>query len=170
MAGAMIEVRVDGRAGAELARIADRAGDLADALREFGEYLLESHDRRFAQGVAPNGAPWAPLAASTLARKRGPGILRESQRLRQSLRYQLAGDTLQFGTDVVYAAAQQFGLPARTLRPKHGKALWWPGLPHPVAAVHHPGLPPRPFIGVSDDDLAELGRIVAGYLLDGATA
>jgi hypothetical protein len=25
------------------------------------------------------------------------------------------------------------------------RALWWPGLPHPVGGVMHPGLPARPF-------------------------
>lgn len=165
MTGAMIEVDVSGRAGHELRKIADRAGDLADAQREFGEYLLGAHERRFEAEVDPDGQPWAPLAPSTLEQKAGDGILRDSGRLASSLHYQMEGDTLLFGTNVEYAEYQQLGTDPYDIRPKSAKALAWPGAAHPVAVVHHPGLPARPFIGLADADLDYLGRIVADYLM-----
>lgn len=167
MTGAMVEVKVHGNAGKALRQLADRADDLGDAQREFGEHLLVSHAQRFRAEVDPDGTPWAPLAPSTLARKKGPGILRETRKLANSLRYQLEGDTLLFGTDVEYAEYQQFGTDPYTIRPTSAKALFWPGAAHPVAVVHHPGLKARPFIGLSDDDLTYLERIVVDYLRDG---
>jgi hypothetical protein len=52
------------------------------------------------------------------------------------------------GTD--HWAPQEYGARPHTIRPKgppEGKqALWWPGLPHPVGAVRHPGNAPQPFM------------------------
>ena len=144
--------------------LADRAGDLHDALAEAGEILMVSTPFRFVQGVAPDGAPWVPLAPSTLAQKKGPGILRENLHLMGSFRYQMLGQDLHFGTNVPYAAAQHFGLPVRTTTPKHGKALAWPGGKHPVSKVNPPGLKARPFVGLSTEDEERILEAVADYL------
>jgi hypothetical protein len=37
------------------------------------------------------------------------------------------------------------------IRPKHARALFWPGAQHPVMVVHHPGVHPRPFLRPSAD-------------------
>lgn len=38
-----------------------------------------------------------------------------------------------------------------TIRPVRKKALWWEGLEHPVAAVRHPGVRPRPYLRPAAD-------------------
>lgn len=40
----------------------------------------------------------------------------------------------------------EHGTPAHDIEPKRKKALAWPGGPHPVKVVHHPGTSPRPFM------------------------
>ena len=37
------------------------------------------------------------------------------------------------------------------IRPRRRKALWWPGLEHPVKVVHHPGVRPRPYLRPTAD-------------------
>jgi len=166
MTGTLIDIDADTpRVGAALAVLSNRLADLRDPLAEIGELMVDSTFHRIgAGGPAPDGSPWAPLAPSTLARKKGPGPLRENLTLQGSFRYQVEGDAVVWGTNLVYAAAQQFGLPARTIRPKRGKALAWPGAKHPVAKVNHPGLKPRPFLGVSIDDEGLIMEVVQDYL------
>lgn len=168
MTGAILDVTGNaGQVGEALDELLKRAGNLRDPLAEIGELLLPSIHQRFNQGVAPDGSPWAPLAPSTLARKKGPGILRESLHLQGSFRYQVGNDELLVGTNVPYAAAHQFGLPAHTIRPKSGKALMWPGAKHPVKKVEHPGLKARPFLGLSIEDEAAILDVVKDYLAGG---
>jgi hypothetical protein len=33
-----------------------------------------------------------------------------------------------------------------TIRPRRKRALWWPGAPHPMGAVAHPGVRPRDYL------------------------
>ncbi|MGH8350982.1 MAG: phage virion morphogenesis protein, partial [Pseudomonas sp.] len=94
----------------------------------------------------------------------GPGTLRESLHLQSSIRYQVEGEAVRIGTDVPYAAAHQFGTPARVIRPRHGKALSWPGAGHPVKQVNHPGLLARPFLGLSSEDESDILAMLADYL------
>ena len=48
-----------------------------------------------------------------------------------------------------YERAIRLGIPAKDMNPilpRKKKALWWPGLPHPVKAVYnHPGIKPNPY-------------------------
>jgi phage gpG-like protein len=88
---------------------------------------------------------WAPLKSGQ------PSTLRKSGTLWQSIRVTETGETgVTVGSDRKYAAIHQMGgrTPARVIRPRNGKALWWPGAAHPVKSVNHPGskMPPRPFL------------------------
>lgn len=110
MAGSMLEVSVDtSPVGKALDDLAERLGDLTTPLNDIAEYLYQSTDDRFRQQVAPDGSPWAPLAASTLERKKGPRILREKGTLQDTLRHNVSNNELAFGTDRVYGAIHQLG-------------------------------------------------------------
>ena len=43
-----------------------------------------------------------------------------------------------------------------------GSALWWPGAPHPVRAVHHPGTKGQFFV---DRSFEQLQPLIPGYFL-----
>ena len=45
-----------------------------------------------------------------------------------------------------YAIYVHEGTGPHEIRPKNGKALFWPGAAHPVAKVNHPGTKPNRFI------------------------
>lgn len=47
---------------------------------------------------------------------------------------------------IAYALPVEKGTRPHPIYPRRKKALWWPGLPHPVAMVNHPGTEARPFL------------------------
>jgi len=51
-----------------------------------------------------------------------------------------------FVANTPYAEPLHEGSKPYVIRPKVKKALHWPGLPHPVKKVNHPGLKPRPWM------------------------
>lgn len=46
-----------------------------------------------------------------------------------------------------YAPDVEFGTAPHTIWPVNGEALWWPGLPHPVKRVNHPGTKANDYMG-----------------------
>jgi len=144
MAGSALrlDVRYDDRQVMRaLRRLQDAAGDLSPALRDIGERLLISHDERFRAQVDPEGNPWQALTDKYKARKkRNPNkILIRAVKLKNSLDYQLEGESLRFGTPLVYGATHQFGDPER-------------------------GIPARPFLGISDGDRSVILDILQDHL------
>jgi phage virion morphogenesis protein len=143
MAGATIEVQIDDAAVIERLQRLSRIGDVDPALEDFGTYLLDSHEFRFQLEVSPEGEPWELLNPAYRRRKLAAGgpdrILTFSGDLRETLRYQVGGGELRFGTDRPYGATHQFGDFDR-------------------------GIPARPFLGLSEDDEAELADILQAHL------
>ncbi|MGY4903314.1 HK97 gp10 family phage protein [Streptomyces sp. 900116325] len=81
------------------------------------------------------------------ARRRAPV---DTGRLRSSIvsRAENSGRSVGYvvGTNVKYAAAIEYGTDEYDIFPTNKRALYWPGARHPVAKVHHPAMPARPFI------------------------
>lgn len=81
------------------------------------------------------------------ARRRAPV---DTGRLRSSIvtRAETSGRAVGYevGTNVNYAAAIEYGTAEYDIFPTNKKALYWPGARHPVAKVHHPAMPARPFM------------------------
>lgn len=154
MAGAMLDVRLDtSQAGEALAKLAERLGDITTPLLDIAEYLHQATDERFVKKIAPDGSPWAPLSPVTLARKKGPRILRESGLLQDTLRHQVSDNELAFGTDRVYGAVHQFGQ-------KRGAS----GTNKRGAPIPWGDIPARPYLGLSSEDESEILAIVGDYL------
>lgn len=89
----------------------------------------------------------------------GPDIARDAARycpertgaLKDSIEHHVEGDDLIVsatgGTDGrTYAAYVELGTVPHIIRPREKRALFWPGAPHPVGVVHHPGTRPQPFL------------------------
>ncbi|NER90353.1 phage virion morphogenesis protein [Moorena sp. SIO3A2] len=101
------------------ARVRARASnqDLTKPLRESMAYVDSRTKLRFLREVDPDGKPWAPLAPSTLKRKKGT-ILRETGRLINSLTWTVAADSAVYFTNVFYSIYLHFGtrfMPARPI-------------------------------------------------------
>lgn len=153
MAGSFIEIDLTGYIGvtSALNRLIKKGQSLEPALLDIGEYLLESHEQRFQQQVAPDGTAWEKLSTATIERKaktnQSDKILRGYGTLADSLHYQIHGNQLQFGSNQEYAAMHQFG----------GKT---------AANSMIPGrtIPERPFLGVSSEDESEILDILRKFL------
>jgi len=176
MAGAHINATIDDQAlRAAFAQLESAATDLEPFWRDVGEYLTLAHDERFARGESPDGVKWEPLKPVTLAKKTRnlDKILVETGHLRETLRYQIQGDTLLFGTNVIYGATHQFGakegqfgrysqigrVKKYGLGSFKGSAGTKKGFPIPWGDI-----PARPFLGVSNDDHQPILSILERHL------
>ncbi len=142
MAGTFLQVSVDDRKlTAALERLAAVCARPREALVEIGEYLLESTEQRFSDQADPEGRPWAPLSPAYQARKkkRKDLILVLNGYLADFQAPQVSDDEVSVGTNLVYAATHQFGRPEANI-------------------------PARPFLGLSDDDRAEILAILTEHI------
>lgn len=106
-----------------------------------GEALVASTKGRFKSETGPDGNKWKP---SIRAELEGGKTLTDTAVLRNSIGYEATRTHVAVGTNVVYAAIHQLG-------GKAGKGL----------AVD---LPARPFLGVNDEDMAELRSIAEEFI------
>ncbi|MCL2876917.1 MAG: phage virion morphogenesis protein [Betaproteobacteria bacterium] len=118
----------------------------ADTMKEIGEDLLYSTRQRMIQGIAPDGSQWTPLSAVTLAirRKRGRSgakPLIDTGTLKTALNYRILPAGVSIGTNRQGAHAHQFG----TNRAGRGRKVT---------------IPPRPFLGISDEDTEAIERTI----------
>lgn len=129
-------------------------------LMQIGEALAESTMRRFPAGKGPDGVPWAPKSAVTMARHPRGGkrpLIGESKTLATSITFDVQGKTVVVGSNAIQAAVQQFGAPAGSLwqgkdkRGRNARAPWG-------------DIPARPYLGISDEDEVTILEIVAEYL------
>lgn len=109
-------------------------------LDRMAELMLEQNRRRLdEQKESPDGSPWAPLSPEYAARKGGGDLLEESHHLLDSLQAQSGQDGVTLGSNLVYAAVHLYGDDSK-------------------------GIPARPYLGFSDDDLVELGEVAESFL------
>lgn len=150
MAGTRIEIAVDGleAAASRLTELAEKGQHLGPLFNDIGEMLLYSHKQRNAQGIAPDGTPWAELSETTqgLKPRHQTTPLRLNDILLTQLLYQADDDSIDFGSNMVYAAMQQFG-----------------GKTSPKSMIPNKLIPARPFIGLSDEDEQAILEMVAEY-------
>ncbi|BDR12922.1 phage virion morphogenesis protein [Vibrio sp. STUT-A11] len=120
---------------------------LQPAFQDIGEMLLLSHDQRFRDQVSPDGELWAPLSPAYQARKpkRQNDILTLNSILSGNLSYIATGSNLFFGTPTEYGAIHHFG-GSEDMRPANA------------------AIPARPWLGVDDDDKAEIYDILSDFL------
>lgn len=133
--------------------------DPSPMMAEIAEHLLESTQRRFQTSTGPDGRPWAALKDGS-----GRKPLLKSGTLRDQIIPGHGRDFAEIVASARYAKWHQEGTDPYTILPGSKKALSWPGGSHPVKKVNHPGLPARPFIGLSDEDNAAIEAIALAYL------
>lgn len=155
MSGAHVTIEVDDlelRRG--IAKLLARIADPRPALEEIGEVLVPSTKQRFAVEKDPQGNPWAPNSPVTRARKTTPKVLTEEGYLGDTIAWQLEGAKgVAVGTNLVYGATHQFGMPRGYAgRTKRGAPIPWGDIPA------------RPFLGVSDEDGERILEILRDYL------
>lgn len=123
--------------------------DLTPMYRSIGEELSRTTKRRFRDEVDPEGNRWAPLAASTLARKKESKILTGKTKRLRAVAYRAERDRVAVGPTVIYGRIHQKGIGERTALSSKRRM---------------PAIPARPYIGLSVNDRAEIKSIAGDFL------
>ncbi len=169
-----------------LDELADWAGQTAVNLRDpqfrkpleaCKRLLANAFKQNFAGQHDPAGNPWPPLKHPPYE---GKAILWTTGHLMQSTGAgeghveELSKDELIFGTNLVYAAIQQYGgtinLPERKAPTSRGKSVFaFPGPDGKTIFTKRiratsVTIPPRPFIGVSEDLANQIGEEFSKWL------
>ncbi|MFH1984124.1 MAG: phage virion morphogenesis protein [Pseudomonadota bacterium] len=176
MPGASISITVDDKAVEALfARLRSKTGDMTPVMADIGEYLVRATDDRFRAQRDPDGRAWAPLSPRTWATKKNTRILTERARLRGSIAYRAAADSVRVGTNVVYGAVHQLGADETVTVRAHrrrvasrnmtaGKKKTASGVGFVMSHLRKMHIPARPYLGVSSGDWTEIAGIVNDYL------
>ena len=133
---------------ARLAReLARRPAELAELMDAAGSVLDSSTQRRInAEKTTPDGDRWPGWSeAYGQTRRAGHSLLVSDQYLLESIQHVATAREVQVGSNWPYAAIHQFG----------------------GADVGRPGLPARPYLGLSDDDRTEITDLAEAFLAGG---
>lgn len=137
-------------------RMLDRLSRLQTSrlLEVLGSELESQTRRRLAtEKTSPDGAPWAPWSKDYAEQRPNKGGLLElSGGLIDSIAYEVGEDAVTVGSNLVYALVHQEGTVVGPLREGQGRT------------------PARPYLGVSDANLADLGELVLEFLAKEAAA
>lgn len=137
-----------------LGGLAAQMSDLRPVMQDIGEYLVVSTKERFPAGTGPSGVPWPENSPVTLARKKGTRpLIGETKRLGDEILAHVGDDNVEVGSNLVYAATQQFGAAQGQFgRTKRNGPIPWGNIPA------------RPFLGLSDRDEQSILDIVQEHL------
>ncbi|MCR6661835.1 MAG: phage virion morphogenesis protein [Luteimonas sp.] len=147
------------QADALFGKLIERGSDLTGLMRDIGEAWLESTWARFDAGVGPDGIAWEALADGS-----GRTPLNDTGRMRDEIFPTSGADWMELSATARQARWHQEGTDPFEIRPKDKKALAWAGGPGPRGKVNHPGLPARPFMGASEDDLQTAEALAVAWL------
>lgn len=152
----------------------DKMRDFKPLLRKFQVQMIRSFSLNFVREGRPNR--WAKLRPNTIASRRAGSsrVLQDTGRLRMSAIARrapgnitkMSPNVLRMGSSVPYAAFHEFGTRPYTIRPKRRKFLSFmtaDGGRVFAKVVRHPGLRPRPFVLIQDEDLDVMEQLAADY-------
>lgn len=143
----------DGPLRDKLEKVRQVVGNAQPVLELAGNEALQIIAEKF----RAEGPGWAPLAKSTIQRRRNKGapkILQDTGKLRNSITapqssaggvYQLSEHALVIGSNLVYAAIHQFGWPASKKHPP-------------------PTIPARPYLPTPDELIPRVEKKLRRYL------
>ena len=123
-----------------------RSDDLTSLNKDIGEILLESTQKRFETGLDPEGIPWVPLADGS-----GRTPLTDTGRMRHDIFPSHGKDFVEISVPAKQARWHQEGVEPYDVT-RGGKTY------------KHPGLPARPFIGLSAADEELIGNLAVAWL------
>jgi phage virion morphogenesis protein len=122
-------------------------------LEACGEALVSGTLQRFIDEEDPEGNKWAPI-------DRSGKILTDTARLRNSIDYAIAGDTILVGSNVIYALIHQTG---GTIKPKTKKALKFK-IGDKWIVAKQVTIKARPYLGISKGDWKEIADTISDFV------
>lgn len=165
MAGVTLETSIDDKQVLKAFASLSKAlhGNTTPVMRAIGVGLVRNVHDRFEAAVDPQGQPWQKLNPAYAAAKRGPGILRESGMrggLMGSITFAASPDTVEVGTNKIYAAVHQFGV---TITPVKASHLVF-RIGDQVVKAKSVTVPARPYLGISAEDERTIAETVTDAL------
>ncbi|WP_420585832.1 phage virion morphogenesis protein [Ruegeria sp.] len=172
----------DSQIAGALGRLQDRLSDLTPVMEAIGARLEASTARRFEQATGPDGQPWQP---SRRAQETGGLTLTDTARLRRSITTRVGRDSVEIGSNLVYAAIHQFGGTIKQDARRQVLAFDRRGrfasrrstarrragvVPIAIAdiAAREITMPARPYLGLDDGDRTAILRILRDALEAGS--
>ena len=155
MAALVVDVRGIDEVQRRLDTLVRVGADLSPAMRDIGEFLMQSTKDRFAEEEDPEGNTWHPLSDATKAKKRRniDKILTQDAYLRNVV-YQAEGNSVRIGSPMIYAGTHQFGAERGSFGSTgRGSPIPWGDIPA------------RPFLGLSDDDRDAVADIIRRFII-----
>jgi len=143
---------------AALSQLALERDDKTSLLDEIGINLSENARVRFGDQVSPDGSTWVP---SVRAKLQGGETLRDTGRLMGSITHIVSGDSVEYGTNVDYAAALHFGAEIKSVS---GPYLTFKIPGGGWAKKKSVTLPARPFLGLSTEDNDMVIDVIGSFL------
>jgi len=174
MAGDSIKIEVDEDARPLLGAIVRRMRNARPVLRALGQIGVDSVQENFSVQGRP--AKWKPRKRPPRrGNRRGYKVLTLSGRLRNSVHYQVGGQEVRVGTNVVYAGVHNRGYSGRQTVRGHerkmtsvfGRRLRTPVIARVGAFSRRMEIPQREFLVVPEADQREMTRTAVSWLLEG---
>lgn len=157
-----MEGRIEFRDGAlkdALHEIGQRAAELTPLMDMIGSQLVSSAQSRIGgSNIGPDGVPWPP---SLRAREDGGRTLYDTGRLRESIVSAASAREVEVGSNLPYAGIHQFG---GEIVPKVAGALSFRLANGQFVTCGKVTIPARPYLGISDEDQAQLTDVALAYL------
>lgn len=94
-----------------LSRLQQELAEPRELMQGIGDLLVQRIESRTADKLDPDGAPWAPLAESTLRRKRGQGSILVGAQHRRGGRELLGGHMLEHASANADDTSVEVGFP-----------------------------------------------------------
>lgn len=141
-------------AAAGLEKAFERLDNRREITGAIGEIVRTATDMRFREQKSPDGRPWEP---SLRARLTGGKTLSDTGQLRNSINYRADAAKVEIGANVVYARVHQYG---GVIKAKNKPRLAFRLADGHFARPSQVTMPARPFLGVSQDDLDEIGEMI----------
>ncbi len=153
-------IALDGR----LVAAYERSQDLSPLMDAIGMAMETSTDERFDDEAGPDGRPWKQ---SVRSKETGGKTLTDSPRLRGSITHSANADSVEIGTNLIYAGIHQGG-GRITAKSGHLKFQLPGGLG--FVSVEGVNIPARPYLGIGGDDEITITELSADYLLQDLAA
>ena len=156
-----------------LNRLAVALGDMTRPMERIGEAMVHSSQQRIEDGISVDGAPFAPRSKATLARYTASGERFSSRPLWKTgtMRNQIfaatSSDAAEIGSNAIQAAVMQFGAKQGEFGARAGRTRpKKPGAKPRDYFFHLPwgDIPARPFLGVSEEDRANVLEIIDEWM------
>jgi phage gpG-like protein len=172
-----------------LARLERVSQNPQGAFPAIGAHFVFSTQRNIEHETSPDGKRWARLSPRTAAKRVGKGrrgfdhMLRVTNRLYQSVSYNVLPDGVEWGSNLVYARVHQLGgvidMPARRgsvtlkrvrqkgggIRSRFARTGAKGGELREVSIRgHQVRIPARPYLGISAFDREEVTEIIADHI------